>query len=200
MNLSQLYRLCTTIILAIPLGFLSACGNSKLFESMPARSTGIDFSNDVKETQSLNILNYLYMYNGGGVAVGDVNNDGNLDFVASDSGALHLYLNNGTEKAFADIELAQIRDDSFTEINSYLHDITNDGYLDLVIQDSKGINRLYRNNRSSSAFLSVPSSISPRRLEIRNSLPRSTGMRSRKRITRASMKIIIGHSRSWAMT
>jgi hypothetical protein len=39
-------------------------------------ATGISFSNDIVETERLNIIQYLYMYNGGGVAIGDVNNDG----------------------------------------------------------------------------------------------------------------------------
>jgi hypothetical protein len=46
------------------------------FELLDAKRTGIAFANVLPEDSSFNMLNYLYYYNGGGVAVGDVNNDG----------------------------------------------------------------------------------------------------------------------------
>ena len=156
MNLSQLYRLCPTIILAIPLGFLSACGNGKLFESMPARLTGIDFSNDVKETQSLNILNYLYMYNGGGVAVGDVNNDGLPDiYFTANQQSNRLYLNRGNF-SFEDITekagVAGAAGPSVWTNGVTMIDINSDGWLDIYVcrmhgfSGFKGGNQLFVNN------------------------------------------------------
>ena len=50
-----------------------------LFDEMNGRDVGIDFVNRVTDTQELSILDYLYFYNGGGVAVGDIDNDGLTD-------------------------------------------------------------------------------------------------------------------------
>jgi hypothetical protein len=48
----------------------------RLFEQLPASSTGIDFSNDLSSDPDMNIIEYLYYYNGGGVGIADINNDG----------------------------------------------------------------------------------------------------------------------------
>src|SRR5438105_5369332 len=71
------------------------------------KNTGIEFENDVKNQPSFNIFTYRNFYNGGGVAIGDINNDGLPDiFFTSNTGANKLYLNKGdfqfediTEKA-----------------------------------------------------------------------------------------------------
>jgi hypothetical protein len=47
-----------------------------LFSLLSAQETGIAFNNAISENEALNILSYEYFYNGGGVAVGDINNDG----------------------------------------------------------------------------------------------------------------------------
>jgi hypothetical protein len=53
----------------------------------PPQQTGINFRNDLKEDERLNVLSYEYLYNGGGVAVGDINNDGLQDlFFTSNMG------------------------------------------------------------------------------------------------------------------
>ena len=58
--------------------FLVGCNhkNEAIFSNPQPRDTGIYFANDLTETNDLNILDYLYFYNGGGVAIGDINNDG----------------------------------------------------------------------------------------------------------------------------
>ena len=50
------------------------------FRSLKASNTGIKFNNSLSYKTSLNIIEYLYYYNGGGVAVGDINNDGLEEF------------------------------------------------------------------------------------------------------------------------
>ncbi|MES1226750.1 MAG: VCBS repeat-containing protein, partial [Bacteroidota bacterium] len=70
---------------------------------MPAEKSGIDFINHIADTDSLNILEYLYYYNGGGVAIADFNNDGLADiYFTSNRESNKLYLNKGNLK-FEDI-------------------------------------------------------------------------------------------------
>ena len=60
---------------------LSGCNNSErtLFVAMNSSETGIAFVNEVIETEALNVMQYEYLYNGGGIGVGDFNNDGLAD-------------------------------------------------------------------------------------------------------------------------
>ena len=51
-------------------------GKNTVFTSIPESHSKIDFQNTVDENLDFNFLNYSYIYNGGGVAVGDINNDG----------------------------------------------------------------------------------------------------------------------------
>src|SRR5258706_14589691 len=79
--------------------FIAACVESsegKLFTLLRPGETGIHFSNDLKEDTVFNIIEYLYFYNGGGVAVGDINNDGLVDvYFSSNQNSNKLYLNKG---------------------------------------------------------------------------------------------------------
>ena len=90
-------------------GILLGCIGQKsfaqqtLFKLMPPKETKITFRNDLKENETLNVLSYEYLYNGGGVAVGDINNDHLEDlFFTSNMGENKLYLNLGNMK-FKDI-------------------------------------------------------------------------------------------------
>ena len=87
-------------VIGISLSIISCSDKEEtLFESIPKEQSGIDFSNTLHSTPNLNILNYIYFYNGAGVASADFNNDGLLDlyFVANQNQD-HLYLNQGTFK------------------------------------------------------------------------------------------------------
>ena len=74
-----------------------------IFKLVPSATSGIDFINQLKESPDFNILEYPYFYNGGGVAAGDINNDGLIDlYFTSNQGQNKLYLNKGS-LAFEDI-------------------------------------------------------------------------------------------------
>src|SRR5215467_7478740 len=77
---------------------LASCNqHSTLFESVPSSKTHITFINEPEKKKLFNILYYLYYYNGGGVAIGDINHDGLPDiyFTANSKGHNKLYLNKG---------------------------------------------------------------------------------------------------------
>ncbi|GAA0880154.1 VCBS repeat-containing protein [Algoriphagus jejuensis] len=77
-----------------------------LFQAVEANSSGLHFTNQIQETAQANILTYQYFYNGGGVAVGDLNNDGLEDlYFTANQGQNKLFLNQGNLK-FRDITLA----------------------------------------------------------------------------------------------
>jgi len=67
------------IILCFSLLLLACNQKELLFKNPTSQETGLKFKNTITPTNELNILDYLYYYNGGGVALGDINNDGLLD-------------------------------------------------------------------------------------------------------------------------
>ncbi|MGL6269623.1 MAG: FG-GAP repeat domain-containing protein, partial [Chitinophagaceae bacterium] len=86
--------------------------NKTLFDVIPAIQTGIDFSNKLTPLPELNMLKYMYFYNGAGVGAGDFNNDGLIDlFFTGNQVPNKLYLNKGNLQ-FKDItQQAGIPDD-----------------------------------------------------------------------------------------
>jgi len=97
--------------------------------------TGISFVNNVVESDSLNIFDYLYLYNGAGVAVGDINNDGLEDifFVGNLRGSNKLYLNRGNFR-FEDITgKAGVAGTAGWSTGVSMVDINGDGWLDIYV-------------------------------------------------------------------
>jgi hypothetical protein len=86
------------IFYTLLLVLIVSCNRSggDLFDNPPPEKTGIDFKNTITETDDLNILDYLYFYNGGGLAVGDINGDTLPDlFFSGNQTKNKLYLNKG---------------------------------------------------------------------------------------------------------
>src|ERR1044072_5234630 len=84
--------LCTG--LALP--SFGQTGEAPLFTLLTPKQSGVTFSNDIKETEAENVLAYEYFYNGGGVAVGDINNDGLPDiYFTANLKPNRLYINEG---------------------------------------------------------------------------------------------------------
>jgi hypothetical protein len=115
--------------------------------------SGIHFKNTLKEQPDLNIIEYLYYYNGGGVAVGDLNNDGLEDlYFSANQLPDRLYLNEGNLK-FKDISSAAGIDQTESwSTGVSMQDVNNDGYLDIYVckvgafNSLKAQNQLYINN------------------------------------------------------
>lgn len=83
-------------IICLALAAAGSCRQSNRFELLPATYTGIDFENRLTESDTLNVLTFEYIYNGGGVGIGDFNNDGRSDvFLAGNMVSSRLYLNDG---------------------------------------------------------------------------------------------------------
>lgn len=125
-----------------------------LFELLPSAETGISFTNTVTDTKEMNILNYHNFYNGGGVAIGDINNDGKPDiFFTSNQGDNKLYLNKGNLK-FEDITTkANLSSKHKWHTGVTMVDINGDGWLDIyvcnagIISGDDRANELYINQK-----------------------------------------------------
>ncbi len=122
-----------------------------LFKLLSSKETNINFKNNVEDSEKLNVLNYEYFYNGGGVAVGDINNDGLEDiFFTSNMGENKLYLNLGHMK-FKDItkeacpELAGRKGGWKTGVT--MADVNGDGLLDIYICYSGNVDSNMRRNQ-----------------------------------------------------
>lgn len=138
---------------------LAACQpqGDTLFTEVPVSRSQLDFRNELIRSETFNILEYLYFYNGGGIAAGDVNNDGLPDlYFTANQGENKLYLNRG-ELHFEDITAAAgvAGETGLTTwtTGATMVDINNDGWLDIYVcqvsgyRQLKGKNRLYINQQ-----------------------------------------------------
>ena len=123
------------------------------FKALDSDVTGVTFNNQLKSNTDLNIIEYLYYYNGGGVALGDINNDGLDDiFFSGNEVNDHLYLNQGN-MVFKNISKSSgIANQNNWSTGASMADVNNDGFIDIYVstvsdyKNLKGHNRLYINN------------------------------------------------------
>src|SRR5262245_40897644 len=130
-------RILHAAILIICMTVIFSCQRKKtLFESLSSSRTGINFINRVEENDKYNVLNYMNIYTGDGVAAGDINNDGLPDlFFSGNETSCRLYVNKGNLH-FEDItEKAGVATDRWCTGVSFV-DINQDGYLDIYINVS----------------------------------------------------------------
>lgn len=111
-----------------------------LFELIPQEQSGIEFNNELSYDEDFNIFTYRNFYNGGGVALGDINNDGLLDiYLSSNLEGNKLYLNQGDFK-FKDITSeAGVKGNRAWSTGVVMVDINGDNYLDIYVCNSGDI-------------------------------------------------------------
>ncbi len=156
---SSAYWTYTQSALICVLLFMAACNlntqdGHELFSLLDENETGISFVNVLEDEPDFNILDYLYFYDGGGVAIGDVNNDGLLDiFLTGNQVSNKLYLNKG-RFTFEDItDMAGVGgSDNEWSTGVTMADVNGDGWLDIYVcqvnyKSKNGHNLLYINNQ-----------------------------------------------------
>jgi hypothetical protein len=139
--------------LVFVLGILIISCDSKTFELKDNNLIGVNFSNNLKFNDDFNVYKYRNFYNGGGVALGDINNDDLLDiYLTSNQGENKLFLNLGDFK-FKDItEFARVGGEKAWSTGVTMVDINGDGYLDIYVCNSGDVqgdnkqNELFINN------------------------------------------------------
>ncbi|MFN7099995.1 MAG: VCBS repeat-containing protein [Flavobacterium sp.] len=157
-NPIMLKRLFLSCILATS---ILSCSNKEqgkeglLFTKLDSSATGISFLNEVKNGADVNIFKYRNFYNGGGVAIGDINNDGLPDvYFTSNLGANKLYLNKGNFK-FEDIsKKAGVEGSKSWSTGVVMVDLNADGFLDIYVCNAgnnlgdQQKNELFINNKN----------------------------------------------------
>ncbi len=144
----------TSFYLLVLLVTFASCHKKTLFTSLSPSRTNIHFENNLEKKDLFSILYYLYYYNGGGVAIGDINNDGLPDiyFTANSKGHNKLYLNKGNFE-FEDItDKAGVAGTADWCTGATMADVNGDGLLDIYVSavsnkyGLKGHNELFINN------------------------------------------------------
>jgi hypothetical protein len=125
--------------------------NQTLFKRLPTSETGVEFNNQLSETEDFNIIEYLYFYNGSGVAIGDINEDGLPDlYFSSNQSTNKLYLNRGDFK-FEDItQQAGVTAEGNWKTGVAMADINADGLLDIF---SCGVGNYKKFNSRNQVFI-----------------------------------------------
>jgi hypothetical protein len=137
----------------VALLILESCNEKQLFQKQEPEVSGVTFENTLNPTDDFNIIDYLYFYNGGGVAIGDINGDDLPDlFFSGNQVKNKLYLNKGN-LTFEDVtDEAGVAGNNSWDTGSIMGDVNGDGLLDIYVcavvglKNLQGHNELYINN------------------------------------------------------
>src|SRR2546430_73095 len=128
-----LVAFCVTLL---PLGACRPEGHPPLFKQLTPGHTGVTFTNTITTNDSVNVQTDVFVYNGAGVAVGDIDNDGLPDiFFSGNMVSSRLYLNKG-DMRFEDITQAAGVGTTRWATGATMVDINNDGHLDIYVSIS----------------------------------------------------------------
>ena len=141
---NDMYRLLKIIFSLLIAGPLVSCHKNEaevakppLFELLDAAHTRITFENKLTYTNDFNIYKYRNYYNGGGVALGDVNNDGLIDvYFTGNLVSNKLYLNQGDFRFEDNTEQASVGGSKAWSTGAAMVDINADGWLDIYVCNS----------------------------------------------------------------
>lgn len=135
-------------ILLLPLIVLAQTPRKTLFRPVPASESGVNFSNTLRESPVLNIITYEYYYNGGGIGLGDFNNDGLTDiYFSANMQPGKLYINKGNMK-FEDITAkAGVSAKRGWKTGVSIADVNGDGFQDIYLCLSGPVDRERRTNQ-----------------------------------------------------
>lgn len=124
------------------------------FELISSDKSGISFSNELTYTNDFNVYKYRNFYNGGGIAVGDINNDGLVDlYFTANQKSNELYLNQGKFKFKRITEQAGVQGEKAWATGVTMADVNADGWLDIYVCNSGDVdgdnkqNELFINNQ-----------------------------------------------------
>ncbi|NNE36327.1 MAG: VCBS repeat-containing protein, partial [Rhodothermales bacterium] len=133
-------------MLAITLATLAACGSEErpattLFESIAPDQSGVVFENTLVDTEAFNVFTYRNYYNGGGVGIGDLNNDGLADiYLTGNQVPNKLFLNEGGLR-FRDVtDVAGVAGQRAWSTGVSFVDINGDGLIDLYVCNAGNLN------------------------------------------------------------
>ncbi|MGX1928567.1 VCBS repeat-containing protein [Flagellimonas sp. 2504JD4-2] len=150
---NSLFKEFTLFLLLISLLSCKETQPETMFTQLESRTTGVDFVNRLQETEQFNVLEYGYLYNGGGVAIGDINNDDLLDiYFTGNMVGSHLYLNQGNFKFKEIAKKAGVFAEGLWNTGTAMADVNADGLLDIYVcrsaakDPSKRKNLLFINN------------------------------------------------------
>jgi enediyne biosynthesis protein E4 len=135
-------------IIVLALSAIAQTPQKTLFKSVPSSESGVNFTNALRESPVLNIITYEYYYNGGGVGLGDFNNDGLVDiYLSANMQPGKLYLNKGNMK-FEDITAkAGVSAKRGWKTGVSIADVNGDGYQDIYLCLSGPVDRERRTNQ-----------------------------------------------------
>ena len=153
LNYLNLMNKYSYILFILLLGTCKSDPEKNLFTEVLSSHSKINFVNTLEDSKSLNALDYMYFYDGGGVSVGDINNDGLPDiYFTANKVENKLYLNKGNF-IFEDITIkAGVSGQSDWNTGTVMADVNGDGLLDIYVCAVVGIlgfeghNELFINN------------------------------------------------------